>query len=150
MPEAGHGTTQPPPGIGHFTIELRVRYAETDPQQFVFNSRYLEYADVALTEYFRWLGWGYLELLAEGCDPSLVRTALQFKAPARLDDLLTLAVACTRLGTSSFDLLIDISRDGQAICSIQTTYVNVDTVSARAVPVPERIAKALSAQLGAH
>ena len=32
---------------------LRVRYAECDPQGVVFNSRYLEYFDVALTELWR-------------------------------------------------------------------------------------------------
>ena len=36
-----------------FTYQFRVRYAEVDPQAVVFNSRYLEYADVLVTEYFR-------------------------------------------------------------------------------------------------
>ena len=38
------------PGFA-FSTRLKVRYAEIDGQKVVFNSRYLEYADVALTEY---------------------------------------------------------------------------------------------------
>ena len=39
-----------------FSTRLRVRYAEIDGQRVVFNSRYLEYADVAATEYWEWTG----------------------------------------------------------------------------------------------
>jgi acyl-CoA thioester hydrolase len=33
-----------------FVHELRVRYAECDPQNIVFNANYLVYFDVAFTE----------------------------------------------------------------------------------------------------
>ena len=36
------------PGFA-FSTRFRVRYAEIDGQRIVFNSRYLEYADVAVT-----------------------------------------------------------------------------------------------------
>ena len=36
-----------------FTFPMRVRFAECDPQGIVFNSRYLEYFDVAITEFWR-------------------------------------------------------------------------------------------------
>src|SRR5262249_11086983 len=39
-----------------FRHRIRVRYSEIDGQAVVFNSRYLEYADVAITEYYRSLG----------------------------------------------------------------------------------------------
>ena len=37
------------PGFS-FSTAFAVRYAEIDGQRVVFNSRYLEYADVAVTE----------------------------------------------------------------------------------------------------
>ena len=43
------------PGFA-FSTTLRVRYAEIDGQKIVFNSRYLEYADVAATEFWDWTG----------------------------------------------------------------------------------------------
>ncbi|HSC71381.1 MAG TPA: acyl-CoA thioesterase, partial [Candidatus Methylomirabilis sp.] len=39
-----------------FSFPIRVRYSEIDVQGIVYNSRYLEYVDVALTEYFRAMG----------------------------------------------------------------------------------------------
>jgi len=40
------------PGFA-FSTPIKVRYAEIDGQKVVFNSRYLEYADVGLTEFWR-------------------------------------------------------------------------------------------------
>ena len=65
-----------------FVHTHRVRYHETDAQSFLFNSRYLEIADVAMTEFFRHLGWSYEKLNADGVDPSVVSAQLQFLAPA--------------------------------------------------------------------
>ena len=45
------------PGFA-FSTRFKVRYAEIDGQRVVFNSRYLEYADVAETEYWEWTGIG--------------------------------------------------------------------------------------------
>jgi acyl-CoA thioesterase FadM len=36
-----------------FHHSFRVRWSETDAQGVVFNARYLDYADVAVTEYWR-------------------------------------------------------------------------------------------------
>ena len=39
-----------------FSTAFKVRYAEIDGQKVVFNSRYLEYTDVAATEFWEWAG----------------------------------------------------------------------------------------------
>ena len=39
-----------------FTYQFRVRWSEVDPQAVVFNARYLDYADIAITEYYRAVG----------------------------------------------------------------------------------------------
>ena len=41
---------------GSFRHRVRVRYGEIDSQAVLFNARYLDYADIAITEYFRGLG----------------------------------------------------------------------------------------------
>eukprot|EP01034_Spumella_vulgaris_P015353 gene15353-19599_t len=45
------------PGFA-FSTSFKVRYAEIDGQKVVFNSRYLEYADVAAGEFWDWTGIG--------------------------------------------------------------------------------------------
>ena len=37
----------------NFSTRFRVRWSEVDPQGVVFNARYLEYADIGITEYYR-------------------------------------------------------------------------------------------------
>ncbi|MDX3640504.1 thioesterase family protein [Streptomyces sp. MB09-02B] len=123
----------------------RVRYHEADAQGFLFNARYLELADVAMTEFFRKLGWPYGELVAAGADPSVVSATLSFRKPARFDDLLNISAHCTRVGVSSFGLEVEVTRGADAIATVQLVYVNVDAASATSRPLPDRVSAALRA-----
>jgi len=106
----------------HFTHQIRVRWGEVDAQGVVFNANYLIYADVAGTEYYRHLGIlaGTIEDLSQ---TYVVDAHLQFKSPARYDDLLTCTVIPTRVGNSSFQLVIKIARDDTELTQITLTYV---------------------------
>jgi acyl-CoA thioester hydrolase len=126
-------------------LHHRVRYHETDAQGFLFNSRFLEIADVALTEFVRSVGWPYARLLASGVDPSVVNAALHFQAPARFEDLLDVDVTCPHVGTSSFRLHIVLTRDDSPIALMDLTYVNVAPATATSRPIPIELAEALSA-----
>ncbi|MER8001018.1 thioesterase family protein [Streptomyces sp. NPDC095613] len=121
----------------------RVRYHEADAQGFLFNARYLELADVAMTEFFRALGWPYEELVAGGTDPSVVSATLTFSRPARFEDLLDVTARCTRVGTSSFGLDVHVTRETDALATIQLVYVNVDAAAATSRPLPGELAEAL-------
>ena len=46
-----------------FFTTIRVRYAEVDLQGIVFNAHYLTYIDTAITEYFRAIGYTYLDFV---------------------------------------------------------------------------------------
>lgn len=123
----------------------RVRYHEADAQGFLFNSRYLELADVAMTEYFRALGFPYQELVAEGADPSVVSAQLQFDAPARFEDQLSVSAVCQRVGRSSFVLDLQVWRDTNRLAEMTLTYVNVHPAMAKSRPLPDKVAAALKA-----
>lgn len=109
----------------------------------MFNSRYLELADVAMTEFFRALGIPYLELVSNGTDPSVVEARLRFSRPARFEDVLDIAVTCPRVGTSSFDLTTTVSRQDREIARTMVTYVNVDVETGTSRPLPAAVAAAL-------
>ena len=122
----------------------RVRYHETDAQGYLFNSRYLEIADVAMTEFFRALGWPYDKLTANGIDPSVVSAQLTFRAPARFDDVLEFRVSCTRVGRSSFELRHTVARGDAELAEITIVYANVDVAVGRSRALPTAITTALS------
>ncbi len=121
----------------------RVRYQETDAQGFVFNSRYLEFVDVGMVEFVRCLGWAYPEFVAIGADPSVVRAEVDYRKPARFDDLLDVQVDCIHVGTSSFRLRTTITRAGELIASARMVYVNVDPVAESSRPLPEEVLEKL-------
>ena len=100
---------------------LRVRYAECDAQQVVFNSRYGEFVDVAMTEFFRAIEF-------PSGDFQLVKQTHEWKAPARWDEVLEISVRCTKLGTTSFTVLYEFRLLGRepVIVRTETVYVHVD------------------------
>ena len=105
-----------------FNWPLRVRWSEVDPQGVVFNPNYFVYADVAATEFFRAAG------VMNGDHPDMgqsyvVDARATFSASARFDDLLDIHVSVPRIGRSSYELRIDILRDGQRLTEVSLTYV---------------------------
>lgn len=121
-----------------FEHRLRVRYHETDQQGIVYHSRYLEYLDVAMTEYFRHLGWDYRRLVQEGCDPSIVRTTVNFVRPASFEDEISIRVRPIHIGNTSFTLSYEITdcNDGKLLLAAETVYVNFDSKNRRSTPLP--------------
>jgi len=124
-----------------FHFEWRVHYHETDQQGFVYHSRYLEYLDMAMIEFFRSRGWAYSNLIEAGFDPSVVETTIKFKAPVRFDDQLRIRVSPSRVGYSSFSLSFSIRRELEAspLLLATTTYVNVDAEHATSKKIPEAV-----------
>lgn len=132
-----------------FTTTVRVRYAEVDAQQVVFNAHWLTYADDAVTRFLEHLGYDPATLWSPdggGSFDIMVRaSALDFAGSAGFDDVVTLAVTATRLGTSSFDLEVAASVDGRAAVTITTTYVCVPPGEQRSMPIPDELRERLGA-----
>ena len=127
-----------------FRYYLRVRYIECDAQKVVFNSRYAEYVDVAITEFIRAIG--VLPDFVEGpLDFQLVKQTIEWKAPARYDQVLELSIAPTRLGNTSFTIGTEfrIAGDDRVIVTVETVYVLVDARTLTKLPIPPALRVAL-------
>lgn len=121
-----------------FFHPLRVRWAEVDPQGIVFNGNYLTYADVAITEYFRALGIAYpTDLAQDGGDFFAIRALLEYRSPARFDDLLQIGIRSARLGRSSLTFDLGIWRDGELLTSGEIVYVHADSATRSSAPLPQ-------------
>lgn len=120
-----------------FTTPLKVRWADCDMQGIVFNPNYLVYADVAMTEYMRAVGYPYPEtLLPFGVDVFAVNANVDFRSSARFDDDLTLAVRTQRFGRTSFLFRIAMFRGEELLCDVRTTYVCASPEQKIPAPVP--------------
>lgn len=129
-----------------FRYYLRVRYVECDAQKVVFNSRYAEYVDVAMNEYLRAIG--ILDQFFTGhLDFQLVKQTVEWKGPARYDQVLELSMRTTRLGTTSFTVSVEvrIAGDDRIIVTVETVYVLMDASTLTKRPIPDAIRCALTA-----
>ena len=127
-----------------FRYYLRVRYGECDAQRVVFNARWADYVDIGSVEFFHALGFG--EALASGAvDYQLAKLTLEWKAPARFDQVIELSIWTTQLGNTSFTVVTEFRIAGreQVICKAETIYVNVDAKTLTKLPLSAEVRTAL-------
>ena len=124
-----------------FTVLIRVRYAECDAQQVVFNSRYGDYVDIALTEYMRHLWGGYQDLIKQGLDNQAVKLSTEWTSSAKFDDVIAISVTPSHIGNTSFsfDLTFIDHKTKNAIATSEIVYVLVDTKNYQKTPIPKSL-----------
>jgi acyl-CoA thioester hydrolase len=128
-----------------FTYYLRVRYGECDAQKVVFNARYGDYVDIAVSEFLRALGLADA-MITGHLDFQLVKQTIEWKAPARFDQVIEVRVAATALGNTSFTLAAEfrIVGDDPLIAKAETVYVLMDAKTLTKTPLPPDIRAALT------
>ncbi|MGA2211720.1 MAG: thioesterase family protein [Bryobacteraceae bacterium] len=127
-----------------FRYYLRIRYGDCDAQRVVFNPRWADYVDIGSVEFFHALGFG--EALACGAfDYQLVKLTLEWKAPARFDQVIELSIYTTHLGNTSFTVVTEFRIAGRepVICKAETVYVNVDSKTLTKLPLSADLRAAL-------
>lgn len=85
-------------------MEVRVYYEDTDVGGVVYHANYLHYFERARTEFMRRRGLSVRELHERGCIFPVVRIEVDFKLPARHDDLLRVDTQVLEVGKTSFTL----------------------------------------------
>jgi acyl-CoA thioester hydrolase len=68
--------------------EIRVRYADTDQMQFVYNGKYLEYFEAGRTEMLREIGLPYNVLEKKGYQLPVLEAHIKYHRPAFYDDII--------------------------------------------------------------
>ncbi|GAA4046229.1 acyl-CoA thioesterase [Parerythrobacter jejuensis] len=123
-----------------FRHRFRVRYAEVDPQGVVFNSRYLEYADILVTEY--WEAAGLHVAGEDSLEFHVAQANVTFKKPIRLREWVEGRAVTTRIGNSSMAQRIELHGEGGAEdlrAAIDLVQVHVDLETGMPVPIPNRV-----------
>jgi len=133
---------------------LRVRYAECDLQGIVFNAHYLAFADIGMTEYMRALVAAdrrrdNKDMLGSftrhfGGDNWVRHADVDYRASAKADDLLDIAVRITRFGRTSYSLLVHLLRGDELLNVIKLTYVWFDPATEEVAPVSAKFIEAVS------
>lgn len=130
-----------------FHHKIRVRFADTDLQGIVFNGNYLTFYDVAWTEYFREIGLTWKAMIESGVDTVLARTTIEFKSPAKFDEVLEVHTRVSKIGNTSIIFDFEIYPDGEErlVGTAQSLYVCVDPKSLQKIRVPDDLRERIAA-----
>ncbi|HEV3424306.1 MAG TPA: tol-pal system-associated acyl-CoA thioesterase [Paraburkholderia sp.] len=135
--------SEPGTGIG-FTWPVRVYYEDTDAGGIVFYANYLKFFERARTEWLRACGIEQNRLAEETGALFIVRsTALDYRAPARLDDLVKVVSRTERIGRASVDFAQEAWRDGTLLATGTIRVACVDRVALRPAAIPAPVLAAL-------
>ena len=94
-----------------FRLALRVYWEDTDAAGIVFYANFLKFFERARTEWLRSRGYSQEQLRTERGTGFIVTDAsVSYRRPARLDDLLDVTVALTRVGQASLQIAQQASR----------------------------------------
>ena len=94
-----------------FRMALRVYWEDTDAAGIVFYANFLKFFERARTEWLRTKGYSQEQLRTERGTGFIVTDAsISYRRPARLDDLLDVTVALTRIGQASLQITQQASR----------------------------------------
>ncbi|MFA5963553.1 MAG: thioesterase family protein [Sphingomonas sp.] len=138
------------PGFA-FSTRFKVRYAEIDGQKVVFNSRYLEYADVAVTEFWDWTGIAAaLGAVWQETEFHVRHTEIDYLKPFVLGDTVEAFVAVTRLGNSSLTQRFELchAQSGALHTVIEMVVVNVHLPSGQPAPLAPAVRGFLERLIG--
>lgn len=110
-------------------MELRIYYEDTDAGGVVYHGRYLGFFERGRTEFFRERGLSVQQLHEAGTIFPVVRMEIDFRAPARLDDLLRIETELVTAGKTSFTMQQRLFRvdDDKLLVEAKVTLVCVNT-----------------------
>lgn len=125
-----------------FSLPVRIYWEDTDAGGVVYHARYLHFLERARTEWLRAAGIGQQEL-REKLDVAFVvhRMELDFRAPARLDDVAVATVEPIEWRAASFLVWQELRSepDGKLLVEARVRIACIDARRFRPRPIPQHL-----------
>ena len=135
-----------PPSPFKLRHRILTRYGESDMQAVIFNARYLDYADLAISVYWKRLG---MDLFGDTMLSFHVANAnIDFKKPIQPFELIDLCCVTERIGTTSLTTLIELrgaaeEGEGDLRAAIRIVHVSVDMETHRPRAIADEVKQLL-------
>ena len=132
------------PSVFNWTV--RVYYEDTDAGGIVFYANYLKFFERARTEWLRALDVSQQQMADEHGAIFVVKSAsVDYHAPAKLDDVITLTLSIEKLGRASV-LFVQHASSGDALLASARVKVGcVDRAGLKPRPLPDAVAAKMRA-----
>jgi acyl-CoA thioester hydrolase len=132
---------------GRHVMAVRVYYEDTDFSGIVYHANYLRFMERGRTNYLRLLGADQVALFAEAQQEApgfafVVRSMnLDFRKPAKMDDVLTVTTWPQEVKGASIDLHQTVTRGEDLLveATVRVAFVS----SGRARPIPKALRAAM-------
>ena len=120
-------------------MEYRVPYADTDQMGVVYYANYLVLFERARNELMRENGYTYKHCEEEGWMLPVVHAELDYKKPAKYDDLLEVTAYVSAQKGVRIEIACEVRRKGESEILVKgfTRHCFVSTETFRPIPPPE-------------
>lgn len=125
--------------------QIRVRYSETDQMRVVYHGNYAQYFEIGRVEWLRNKGISYKWMEENGVMLPVVSLTMNYKKPARYDELLTLRTILKNRTTVKieFDYELYNSND-ELLTTGNSILVFVDMKTGKPISPPQYILDVLN------
>jgi len=121
-------------------FKVRVRYAETDQMGVVYHGNYAQYFEMGRVEWLRNLGISYKWMEENGIMLPVVSLSMNYKKPARYDDLLTVKTIFKKQTSVKIEFDYEIYNESNELLTIgNSILVFVDMKTGRPVAPPNYV-----------
>lgn len=130
------------------TINLRVRYSETDKMGYCYYGNYAQFFEVGRVEALRSLGFSYRELEESGVMLPVLDFKIKYIKPALYDDLLTVKTMISKEPSTRLYFEYETyNEQGDLLNKAETTLVFVDGETGRPTKPPKEMLEAIKSHL---
>lgn len=124
------------------SVNIRVRYAETDQMGYVYYGNYAQYFEVARVEMLRELGFSYKLLEEQGVMLPVVHYEIKYFKPAFYDDLLEIKTTIPTLPSARLEFSYQtFNAAGVLLNEASTTLVFINRETGRPCRAPSDMLK---------
>jgi acyl-CoA thioester hydrolase len=121
-------------------IQIRVRYSETDQMRVVYHGNYAQYFEIGRVEWLRNKGISYKSMEENGIMLPVVSLTMNYKKPARYDELLTLKTILKNKTSVKIEFDYELYNESDELLTTgNSILVFVDMKTGRPVAPPQYI-----------
>jgi acyl-CoA thioester hydrolase len=127
-----------------FSIEVRVRFAETDAQAIAHHASFVVWFEVARVAYLEAFAGGYRSIRERGLEALTTEVHVRYHRAAEFDDVLEVGTRCTEMRGARFRYEYRVERAGELIADGWTAHATVNRETYHPTRVPEWLAEAVA------
>ena len=121
----------------NFSIEIKVRYCETDQMGLVHHGSYINYFEEARIAWISNLGFSYSEMEKSGIILPVSKLNVNYLRPAYFDDDLLISVEIAELPTSRLIFNYTINKEEEVIVTGTTVLAFLNKETKKPVKCPD-------------